>query len=132
MAKYAKDTSVEIAQTIKDIEWEVEKYGGGQFYFGQMPSQLVVGFSKDERQVRFQVPLQENAPQANRSMARALFLVIKSNLVAAESGVQSFQDAFLSNILLPNNQTLGQSVREQIALAYETKEMPTLLPDYTQ
>lgn len=131
MAKYAKDTDVEISQSIKDIEWEVNKYGGGQFYFGQMPNQLAVGFSKDGRQVRFQVLLKEDDAQANRSVARALFLVIKSNLVAADSGVQSFEDAFLSNILMPDNQTIGQMVRKQIAHAYKTNEMPNLLPDYT-
>lgn len=62
---------------------------------------------------------------------RALLLVIKAKLEAVASGISIFEDEFLANVVLPDGRLVGQEVREKIANAYESREMPQLLPDYT-
>ncbi len=66
--------------------------------------------------------------QACRQRWRALALVVKAKLEAVESGISTFEEEFLANIMLPNNQTVGQYVLPQVEIAYETGQMPALLP----
>jgi hypothetical protein len=66
--------------------------------------------------------------QACRQKWRALALVIKAKLEAVESGIETFEQAFLSNIVLPNNQTVAQFMLPQVEQAYLTGKLPELLP----
>lgn len=135
MAKYAERTSVPVSQSISDIEKTAKRYGGSQFVFGVSDEQAVVGFTKDGRQVRFHVPFGKSSDagyaQRQRQRMRALLLVIKARLEAVASGVETFEDSFLANIVLPNGRLVSQEVRPSIASAYESGEMPKLLPDYS-
>lgn len=128
---YAERTSVPVEQSIVDIRKTVARYKGEQFVFGVSEDRIVVGFSKEGRQVRFQVFQDPAAPQTNRRLARALLLVLKAKLEAVESGVAIFEDEFLANIVLPDGSLVGQQVRPALINAYASKEMPHLLPDYT-
>lgn len=128
---YAERTKVTVEDSILDIRRTVNRYGGEQFIFGVAEERIIVGFTKEGRQVRFQVA-QSGEAQADRQRARALLLVLKAKLEAVESGVAIFEDEFLANIVLPSGRMVGQEVRERIAYAYETGEAPALLPDYTQ
>lgn len=42
-----------------------------------------------------------------------------------------FEDEFLANIVLPSGALVASEVRPRLAAAYEGREMPALLPDYT-
>ncbi len=66
--------------------------------------------------------------QACRQRWRALNLVIKAKLEAVECGISVFEDEFMSNIVLPGGQTVGDFMKPQIAQAYISGEMPKLLP----
>lgn len=133
--RFAERTSVPVSQSIAEIERTVKRYGGNQFVFGVAEEQAVVGFAKEGRQVRFHVPFGETKAsvyaQRQRQRMRSLLLVIKARLEAVESGVETFEDSFMANIVMPSGKLLGQEVRQGIAQAYETGEMPTLLPDYS-
>lgn len=132
---YAAETKTTVSESVAEIERTVMRYGGGQFVFGISEEQAVLGFSKDGRQVRFHVPFGEkdgHYSQRQRQRMRAMLLVIKARLEAVESGVEAFEDCFLANIVMPGGRLLGQEVKAQIAHAYETNEMPKLLPDYSQ
>jgi hypothetical protein len=37
----------------------------------------------------------------------------------------------MANIVLPNGRTVSEEVRPRIATAYESGEMPPMLPDYS-
>jgi len=67
--------------------------------------------------------------QACRQRWRALALVIKAKLEAVETGISEFESEFLANIVLPDGSTAGAWLRPQIAEAYETGNMPTILPE---
>jgi hypothetical protein len=129
---YAEYTKVPISQSLDEIQRTVGKYGGEQFLHAVAEDRIIVGFTKEARQVRFQVRQDPADPQANRRLCRALLLVLKAKLEAVASGVAIFEDEFLANIVLPTGALVSQEVRPHIAAAYEGRDMPALLPDYTQ
>lgn len=131
MARFAERTKVDVEQSIAEIRATVARYDGAQFVYGLGEDQAVVAFSMEGRQVRFYVSMKDRPEQERRQAMRALLLVIKAKLEAVASGVMQFEDEFLANIVLPDGRLVGQEVRKQIAHAYETREMPMLLPDYS-
>lgn len=130
MAAYAERTTVSVVDTIAEIRRLIVKHGGAQFVFGVSDDHVLIGFTKDARQVRLQVPQDSKQEQRNKALCRALFLVTKAKLEAVAAGVSIFEDEFLANIVLPEGGLVGRQTRAAIAAAYEGREMPPLLPDY--
>lgn len=62
---------------------------------------------------------QKAADDEERRLWRCLLLAIKAKLEVVESGIESFEDAFLANIVLPGGQTVSERIRPDIAKAYE-------------
>lgn len=152
MTRYARDTSVSVANSKAEIERILERYGADQFMSGWSADRAIIGFTMQGRQVRFVLPMPDRndrefthhskgprAPdaalkqweQACRQRWRALALVIKAKLEAVESEISVFEDEFMANIVLPNGRTVSDEVRPRIAAAYDTGDMPNLLPDYS-
>lgn len=152
MTRFAENTTVSVSASKAEIERIVERYGAGQFMSGWSGNQAVIGFTMEERQVRFVLTLPDKEErrfthhskgarspdvalkeweQACRQRWRALALVIKAKLEAVESGISVFEDEFLANIVLPGGRTVSEEVRPSIAQAYATRTIPPLLPDYS-
>lgn len=148
---YAEKTSVSVSRTKADIEDLVHRYGADQFISGYKGDMAVIGFSLDGRQIRFILPLpgkqaheywytpgrgqkrtEEAAfavwEQACRSRWRALYLIVKAKLEAVEAGISTVEREFLYDIVLPDGRTAGEWMAPQIAEAYQTGQMPTMLP----
>lgn len=135
---YAANTSVPVAQSIGEIEKMVRGAGATSFYRGDDGDRAVIGFQLKDRRIMFELPLardvrqtQQSYEQALRSRWRALVLAIKSKLVSVESGVESFEEAFLAHIVVPHE---GRATRfaavalQAISNAYQNgKPMPPLL-----
>jgi phage shock protein A len=66
--------------------------------------------------------------QACRQRWRALVLAIKAKLEAVESNIATFEQEFLSYIVLPNQQTVSEFVMPQLEAAYNSGAMPKMLP----
>ena len=131
--RFAEDTKVPISQSLDEIRRTVARYGGEQFLHAAMDDRLIVGFSKEGRQVRFQVSQEPGDPQNNRRLARALLLVMKAKLEAVESGVAIFDDEFLANIVMPDGKLVAAHIRPRLAAAYASGgEAPALLPDFSK
>lgn len=154
VSRYAATTEVSSDRSRAEIEKTLTRYGARQFMYGWDEDHAIIGFVIRGRQVRFVLPLpnrdskeftrtptgraraatqvREAYEQAVRQRWRALALVIKAKLEAVESGIVSFDAEFLAQLVLPNGQTVGDQVVPAVAGAYETNQMPTLLPDYSQ
>ncbi len=153
MTRYAKNTDISVAKSRQEIERIVERYGADQFLSGWNGGQAMIGFTMEGRQVRFILTLPDkNLPeftrhsrgqrtpeaalaqweQACRQRWRALALVIKAKLEAVESGISVFDDEFMANIVMPSGQTVSQEIGPKIKLAYQTGDMPPMLPDYSE
>lgn len=155
MGTYAADTSVSTERSRSEIERTLRRWGADQFMYGWTDRAAIVGFVMQSRQVKFVVPMpdrnarefthtptrgnrrspaqqDEAYEQACRQRWRALNLVIKAKLEAVESGISTFDVEFLGHLVLPNGQTVADTVVPRVVEAYETNTMPTLLPDHAQ
>jgi hypothetical protein len=155
MGTYAADTSVSVEKSRAEIERTLQRWGAEQFMYGWNKEQAVVGFVMRGRQLRFLLSMPDrNAKefthtptrgtrrtdaqayeaweQACRQRWRALNLVIKAKLEAVESGIATFDNEFLAQLVLPNGQTVGDAVTPRLIEGIESNTMPALLPDYGQ
>ena len=147
---YAQNTNVSTDKSRAEIERTLQRYGADQFMYGWDTDKAMVGFRMAGRQIRFLLPMpnkddieftrtptgkargQDAAfkewEQACRQRWRALALVIKAKLEAVEAGIAVFEDEFMANIVLPNGGTVSQFMLPQIKEAYDSGEMPKMLP----
>lgn len=146
---YAKGTKVAVENSRAELERTLNRYGADAFSYGSDGEQAIVAFRAHGKHVKMALaypPLEDFRWVANRSYTRtpaqqrsareqrvrelwrALVLVVKAKLESVESGIESFEEAFLPYILLPDGRTAGGFLTPQIERAYETGEMPSLLP----
>lgn len=134
---YAQDTKVPVAQSRMEIERLLEQKKAKQYGTAVDYDKLQarVQFRLNERVVRFVISLPdpkkfgtgEKLARAERQRWRALLLVMKAKLEAVESQIATFEEEFLSHIVMPNDATVGQMVIPQIAESYKTGKMPKAL-----
>ena len=141
-AKFAEGTGTSIARTREEIERTLKRYGATGFLYGNQGDVSAVAFELEGRRYRIEVhvpPVESfRAPphksradaqeQEERRLWRALFMVIKAKLEAAKSGIATLEDEFLANVVMPNNETVGQWMKPQIEEVYRTGKMPPLMP----
>jgi hypothetical protein len=133
---FARETRVPVQQTQIEIQRMLDKakakqYGTAVDYDQQTAR---VQFRLHERVIRFTVALPdpnrfrgERFAKAERQKWRALMLVIKAKLESVESSIETFEEAFLANIVMPNDQTVAEIVIRQVAESYQTGRMPKAL-----
>jgi hypothetical protein len=146
---YAADTKVPTTRSREEIERTLIRYGATAFSYGWDEGVAVVMFRANERHIRFDLPMPDRSEfartpetrawrssdgvekayeQAVRQRWRALALVVKAKLEAVEAGIVTFEEEFLAHIVLPDGQTAGDWLIPQVADAYESGAMPSLLP----
>jgi hypothetical protein len=136
---YAANTSVAPEKTRAEIERLVMKHGGTTFAYGVEPNAAQVMFDMRDRRVLFRVqfvPLEKHVSRAAaerrreqrvRSRWRALLLVIKAKLEAVDSGVETFEQAFLAHLLIPGKGTVGDRLIPSLDDVFDGRPMPPLL-----
>lgn len=146
---YAEGTTVSPEKSQAEIVGTLRRYGATGFIYGEQEGAGMVAFIAHGRQVRFVVPLhidpaafrfngrhqrrddetvQRFVDAEHRRRWRALALAIKAKLEVVETGIATFEDEFLAHIVLPNGSTVGEWAVPQVGAAYESGEMPKLLP----
>jgi hypothetical protein len=151
VSQYAANTDVSSDRSRAEIEQIIRRYGASQFMYGWDEDKAVIGFSCNDRHIRFELPMpsrddpefaktpagrrkrkpaaQEAAwEQGCRQRWRALALVIKAKLEAVETGITTFDDEFLSHIVLPSGQTVGQYVLPRLDGVAANGRIAGLLP----
>jgi hypothetical protein len=85
-----------------------------------------------ERRVLFKIRLPEGATdrdeRTRREKWRALLLSIKAKLVSVESGIETFEEAFMAHVVMPDGSTVSEHVKPRIETAYKEQKMLPLLP----
>lgn len=145
--KYAKNTNVSVEKSRGEIESTLAKYGASKFAYMTDNSKAMIQFEADSRRIMFVLELPSKIDRefthrtwggkiredkvsdseafdkwerACREKWRALALSIKSRLVSVESGIDTFEEAFMSRIIMPGGKTVGQHMRPAIEEAYKT------------
>ena len=132
---YASETEVTVEKTKTQIEKLLMDFEASAFMSGTTSGQSVIMFEMAERKVKFVLPLplresfntQKQYEQACRTRWRALYLALRAKLEMAATGITTFEDEFLSHIVMPDGQTVGQMTRPRIAQAYKSGQVLPLL-----
>lgn len=129
--KYAVETTVPVQKTRLEIETTLSKFGATSFAFATHKDRATVMFEAQSRRVRFELLLPPgDTPRIHkqlRSRWRALFLAIKAKLVAVDTDIETFEDAFMSHIVLADGSTVGDSIKPALVEQYSTGKMVPLL-----
>jgi hypothetical protein len=129
---YASRTDVPIERSRGEIEQTLKRYGADRFAYFTESDRAIIVFEAKNRRIRFDLPLPKAADkqgeQLQRSRWRALLLCIKAKLEAVDSKIESFEEAFLAHVVLPDGITVGQHTQQAIETAYSGGEMVPLLP----
>jgi len=147
MSQYAATTQVSVEKSKAEIERTLRRYGAKSFAYYADDHRAIIAFVKNERQIRFALPMpdpndrqfthhargartaaaRENLyEQATRQKWRALNLVIKAKLEAVEAGIVTFEDEFMAHMVLPNGITVAEYVGPQIEEAYNQADASIL------
>lgn len=147
MSRYAATTEVSSERSRVEIERTIRRYGAKGFMYGFDDDRAAVSFKLHDRLIRFilvmpdfhsrefthtpskglrrtQAGHEEAYEQAVKQRWRALHLVIKAKLEAVESGIVTFDQEFLSHIVLPNGLTVAEVAVPEMRRAYELNEAP--------
>lgn len=141
MAKYAAGTTVGAEKSKVEIERILVRYGASSFMTGYFATTAVVMFEAHGRRIKFELKLPkiEDFRARRRSSAqsqheaevrrlwRALALAIKAKLEVVASGISTFEQEFLANIVLPDGSTVGSWAEVAVEQAYLGGKMPPLL-----
>ena len=150
MARYAEGSGVPIGRSRDELERLLARYHADEgFVYGREGNLEVVGFAAHGRRVRFTIAMpapdarefthtptgQKRSPSSaatayeaeRRRRWRVFVLVVKSKLESVASGVETFDEAFLAQILLPTGETVIEATKDGIAEAYRTGATPQLL-----
>lgn len=132
MPKFAVRTKIPADQTRNEIERTLLRYGAKNFAYFSEASRAIIVFEASDRRLRFDLPLpgadKDKDVQARRQRWRALLLAVKSKLESVESGIESFEEAFLAHVVMPDGITVGQHALPRIAGAYKGEPLQPLLP----
>lgn len=151
--KYAAETDVPVVNTKGDIEKQLKRYGASGFGYMTQGRVNAVMFEMHDRRIilRVELPdptsvemttqlrsgnyitsrseLERRASQVERQRWRALLMVIKAKLESVESEIETFEEAWLSHIVLPSTgQTYGEFAIPQLDEVYRTHENPPMIP----
>lgn len=130
---YAADTKVPVEKSRAEIEATLKRYGASSFGYFNEADRAIIVFEASTRRIRFDLPFpaksrnQKTDDRLLRSRWRALLLCIKARLESVEAGIESFEDAFLAHVLLPDGLTVAQHTRPEIKRVYDGGEMRPLL-----
>lgn len=124
--KYAHKTTVSPEKSRAEIEAIVKRYGAKGFMVGWHDANVRIEFLCRDRHVRF-VMTEPPELQGKRQKWRSLTLLVKAKLEAVDAKIATFEEAFLSDIVMPDGQTVWEKTREPIKLAYQTRAPVNLL-----
>jgi hypothetical protein len=149
---FAEGTTVAFEKSVAEIVTLVKCAGANRVAQADTPESFGIQFFMRDRMIRFRValPLMADMPtrdgrgvaldkkqresrlqQAIRQRGRALLLVIKAKLESVESHVETFEEAFLANVVMPDGKTVGQHALPTITQAYaDGQQPPLMLPTY--
>lgn len=129
---FAEYTKVPVDQTKTEIERTLSRYGATRFAYFTEPGTSIIVFEAHDRRLRFDLPLptgdSDKDIRGQRQKWRALLLCVKAKLESVSSKIETFEEAFLAHVVMPDGLTVHQHTHGRIESAYKGGEMQPLLP----
>jgi hypothetical protein len=137
MAKrYAEGTQVPADQSRSEIEKTLARFGADQFMYGSKPDAAVIAFRAHGRHIRFLLPLPTpeelkrtrlDKDKEIRRRWRSMAMCIKAKLESVATGIETFEESFMAQVVLPNGMTMAEHAQPLLESAYKDGKMPPLL-----
>jgi uncharacterized protein YicC (UPF0701 family) len=145
---YGATTDVPLEKSIAEVVAMLKKAGAARIGQVEEPESFTIQFFMTERMIRFRVPLPEldtipkldgrgahmsaesrlkRLKQAHRQKGRALMIVVKAKLESIESQVETFEEAFLANVVMADGATLYERLQEPIRIEYASGKVAPLM-----
>ena len=108
---YASETRVPVDRTRLEIETLLVKHKCENFALGFVvaPRKVRIEFQMNRRRIRFELPLPpQGKEQQERARWRGLLLAIKAKLDSVERGIETFDEAFLAHVVMPDGRRFGE------------------------
>lgn len=129
---YATKTKVLATKTKQEIEALVMKRKASRFASVMEEHRAVIAFELNERRLIFRLPLPKPRDEQDvRSRWRGLLLCLKAKFESIDRGTETFDEAFLSHVMMPDGKTVSEHLAEPVKLAYAGQRDVPLLPDFT-
>ncbi|MFN3261218.1 MAG: hypothetical protein ACE37J_11740 [Pikeienuella sp.] len=149
LRSFADGTVVSKAKTMGELARLLEKFGATGQMIGEMDGCATVAFEAQKRRVliraslpnpkdekwsrdgreRLRSPSQrENAIRRETDRIwRVLLMSVKAKMVSVADEVETFEQAFMAHVVMPDGMTVCQHLGSRIADAYATGRTPPLL-----
>lgn len=128
-----RETRVPVERTRAEIERLLGRFKATGFAYGSEVGRAMIGFQTKERRIRFMLPLvakpamsQKQVEQMVRYRWRALYLTIKAKLEGIDAGIETFDEAFIAHVVMPDGKTLAEHAIPYIKEAYASGKVPAL------
>lgn len=156
MSLYARNTAVSVERSEAEIKRTLVRYGGDNIVIGTSRElrQAAVQFVLKERSYKVAIKLPDfgssefhrtgtgrarvleaatrDYERACRQKWRVLALLLKAQLEAIHEGILSPDDAFMSWLMLPNGQTVGEAVRPHMDKLLAGQSAAKALPFFAE
>lgn len=125
---YAERTKTSVEATQAEIKALVKRKGATSFGTVEDQDRAILGFEMRDRRIRFYLPLPHDlSEQATKSRWRGLLLAIKAKLESVENGIETFDEAFLAHVVLPDGSTFANYADRALKAVEQGRPMPPLL-----
>lgn len=148
MSRFAEGTTVPAEKTRAEIESTLRRFGADAFSSGFDAGLAFIAFRARDRFIRIVIELPDRREFAQsptgkprtdnaareayeaecRRRWRSVGLLVKAKVAAVQDGIAEFESEFLANVVMPDGRTVAELTRPGIASAYETGNVPRLLP----
>ena len=150
--RYAEGATTTVNASRNEIEALVRKFGAHQILAYEDKERAIVQFTARERMVRLtlSMPSEESLSKTEtgrrrsvgslgeakdkemKRLWRALVLLVRAKITAVNENIVTFEEEFLSNIVMADGRTVAEHTKEPIALSYKSGTMQTLLPNFSK
>ncbi len=134
--RYAARTTVSPEKSQAEIDATLKRYGCDQRMWGRDDTlhMVAIAFRRKGQGYRMQMPLPVSgysmgaakAEAETRRRFRVLLIWLKAQFEMVDTGLITFEDAFMPHAILPDGRTAAQAFAPQIAAMLESGRMPTL------
>lgn len=131
MGKYADGTKVPVMRSLSEIEHVLSRYGATGFQYTTGQDKAGIAFLCDGRMIKIVMGLDGDDRETARRW-RCMVLCLKSKLESVQTGIETFDEAFMAHVVMPagphQGKTIGEVVLPEFQTLLETGETPRLLP----
>lgn len=155
--KYAQGTMISARRSIAELEDLIDRFSGGEpteFSYGTVGGMAGIQFGLRGRRIRLRIilpdlesfrevtlnqyasslRLRSDADTKNLwqrevdRLWRSMVDVVKAKLVAIDDGITTLEAEFLSGLVLPSGETVGERMAVDLDAVLRTGELPALMP----